>query len=59
MSKKTTVGRGGVLTALALMALACALGACNTVQGIGQDITYAGEATEEMILGESSSDMDR
>ena len=30
-----------------LLALAAALGACNTVQGMGKDIKQAGEKIEE------------
>lgn len=37
-----------IVTRLAmLLALAAALGACNTVQGMGKDIKKAGEKIEE------------
>jgi predicted small secreted protein len=37
-----------ILTRVAmLLALAAALGACNTVQGMGKDIKKAGEKIEE------------
>lgn len=43
------------LKALALLAIlggsAALLAACNTVKGVGKDITYAGEKTEEAIAG--------
>jgi len=43
------------LKALALLAIlggsAALLAACNTVKGVGKDITYAGEKREEAIAG--------
>ena len=35
--------------ALALIALAVTLGACNTVKGLGQDVESVGRAGEEAI----------
>ena len=42
MSKKTTP-----LIALAAVAGTLALSACNTVEGVGQDVEAAGETIEE------------
>lgn len=44
-----------------LLAAAClAVAGCNAVQGLGRDITYAGEKTEEWITGAPAvHDMDR
>lgn len=40
------------LSILALLAAApILLAACNTVKGIGRDITYAGERSEEALSG--------
>ncbi len=38
------------LTALALAALV-ALSACNTIQGVGRDITRTGEVIEDAVSG--------
>jgi predicted small secreted protein len=34
---------------LALLALAAVMAGCQTVKGVGKDIQYAGEKTEEAI----------
>jgi predicted small secreted protein len=34
-----------------LAALLCSLAACNTVQGVGKDITSVGNKGEEVIKG--------
>jgi predicted small secreted protein len=38
-----------LVVACGLLAVACALGACQTVKGLGQDIQYAGEKGEKAI----------
>ncbi|HYD88023.1 MAG TPA: entericidin A/B family lipoprotein [Vitreimonas sp.] len=43
MSKKIT----SPLIALAALVGAASLGACNTVEGVGEDIQQAGETVEE------------
>jgi predicted small secreted protein len=44
------------LVLLAALVLAWPLAACNTVKGVGKDITYAGEKTEEAITGKGTTE---
>ncbi|CAG1010553.1 hypothetical protein PHYC_03878 [Phycisphaerales bacterium] len=39
-----------------LAAAPLVLAACNTVQGFGKDLTYAGEKTEEWISGKKAGE---
>ncbi|NNC48351.1 MAG: entericidin A/B family lipoprotein [Sphingomonas sp.] len=41
------------LLVIALFGSSMALGACNTVQGLGKDISSAGECGEDVINGEN------
>ncbi len=40
-----------ILLALALIVLLLSVVGCNTVQGLGEDITAIGEAGEELLTG--------
>lgn len=40
--------------ALVMVSLACSQG-CNTVKGLGKDVTTASEKTEELFTGEKST----
>jgi predicted small secreted protein len=50
MSRKIT----SPLVAMAAIIGAISLGACNTVEGVGEDVTQAGEAVDE--AAEESND---
>jgi predicted small secreted protein len=49
MNIKLSSNRSRMIMALVLAAAACALSACQTVKGLGSDISYAGEKTEKAI----------
>lgn len=48
ISKGTTM-KTRTKISLALLALAAVMAGCQTVKGLGKDIHYAGEKTEEAI----------
>ncbi|MEM6857638.1 MAG: Entericidin EcnA/B family protein [Pseudomonadota bacterium] len=50
MNNKTTNTRALALIALAALSMSTA--ACNTVKGLGEDISSVGEAGEEVIKGD-------
>lgn len=41
-----------VLLVLALLGMALAAASCNTIQGVGRDISTAGEAISEAVSGQ-------
>ena len=50
MKIKSTHTRAAALIALAALSMSAA--ACNTVKGLGEDISSVGEAGEEVIKGD-------
>ncbi|MEM1195610.1 MAG: Entericidin EcnA/B family protein [Pseudomonadota bacterium] len=49
---KTRKNSHRALAVTALAALSLSAAACNTVQGLGEDISSVGEAGEEVIKGD-------
>ncbi len=49
MISKGTTMKTRTKISLALLALAAVMAGCQTVKGLGSDIHYAGEKTEEAI----------